>query len=183
MTEFVTLDGVMQAPEQWVFAFHDEHSGRFKLDEMKQADALLLGRTTYTTFAASWPAMTGELADQMNGIRKYVVSGTPGELDWHNSQAIAGDVVEAVVRLKKQPGRDILVAGSGTLVATLMGDQLVDEVRLFVCPMVLGSGRRLFSYANGAHRLALAEARTFGTGALLLRYTTAAHTGGSSATS
>src|SRR2546430_7099991 len=104
VSEFVTLDGVMEAPEKWVFQFHDEQSAGFKTAEINEVDALLLGRRTYEIFAASWPAMTGELADRMNGIRKYVASAKPGQLDWHNSEALTGDAGGAVSALKQRPG-------------------------------------------------------------------------------
>lgn len=170
VTEFVTLDGVMEAPEKWVFEFHNDESGKFKLDEMLHVDALLLGKTTYDIFASSWPSMSGELADQMNGVRKYVISTTPGELAWHNSQAITGEVVAAVSALKQQSGRDILVVGSASVVGTLTQHGLVDEYRLFICPIVLGRGQRLFTTAIARKHLTLAETKTFDTGALLLRY-------------
>jgi dihydrofolate reductase len=170
VTEFVTLDGIMEAPEQWVFKFHPDETAKFKLDEMLHADALVLGKNTYSIFASSWPSMSGELADQMNGIRKHVISTTAGELAWHNSQAITGNPVAAVSALKNQHGTDILVAGSASVVRTLTQHRLVDEYRLLVCPLVLGSGQRLFTAASVPAHLTLAEIKTFDTGALLLRY-------------
>lgn len=170
VTEFVTLDGIMAAPEQWVFEFHTEKTAEFKLDEMLHADALVLGKHTYDIFASSWPSMSGGLADQMNGIRKYVISTTATELTWHNSLAIAGDPVAAVSSLKNQHGADILVAGSASVVRTLTQHRLVDEYRLLVCPVVLGSGQRLFAAACAPIYLTLAEIKAFDTGALLLRY-------------
>jgi dihydrofolate reductase len=170
VTEFVTLDGVMEAPEQWVFEFHTDETARLKLDEMLHADALVLGKNTYDIFASSWPSMSGELADQMNGIRKHVISTTPTELAWHNSQAITGDPVAAVSALKNARGADILVAGSASVVETLTRHRLVDEYRLLVCPLVLGGGQRLFTAACAPAHLTLAEEKTFDTGAVLLRY-------------
>ncbi len=170
VTEFVTLDGIMEAPEQWVFEFHSEETAKFKLDEMLHADALLLGKNTYDIFASSWPAMSGELADQMNGIRKHVISTTAADLAWNNSRAITGDPVAAVSALKHQPGLDILIAGSASIVQMLTQHRLVDEYRLLVCPLVLGSGKRLFTAACAPNRLTLAAMKTFDTGALLLRY-------------
>ena len=170
VTEFVTLDGIMEAPEQWVFEFHNDETAKFKLDEMLHADALVLGKNTYNIFASSWPSMSGELADQMNGIRKHVISTTAAALAWHNSQAITGDLVATVSALKNQPGTDILVAGSASVVRTLTQHRLVDEYRLLVCPLVLGSGQRLFTAASAPTQLTLAEMKTFDTGALLLRY-------------
>ncbi len=173
VSEFVTLDGVMEAPEKWVFQFHDEPSAGFKTAEINEVDALLLGRRTYEIFAASWPAMTGELADRMNGIRKYVASAKPGQLDWHNSEALTGDAGGAVSALKQRPGGNILLAGSGSLARTLAQRGLVDEYRLFICPVVLGTGERLFNLPSAARSLTLTETRTFDSGALLVRYATA----------
>jgi dihydrofolate reductase len=170
VTEFVTLDGVIEAPERWVFDFHTDETAKLKLDEMLHADALVLGKKTYDIFASSWPSMSGELADQMNGIRKYVISTTAADLAWHNSQAITTDPVAAVAALKNQHGADILVAGSASVVQALAEHGLVDEYRLLVCPLILGRGQRLFASACAPAHLALAETKTFDTGALLLRY-------------
>lgn len=170
VTEFLTLDGIMEAPEQWVFEFHTDETAKFKLDEMLHADALVLGKNTYKIFASSWPSMSGELADQMNGIRKHVISTTATELAWENSQAITGDPVAAVSALKNQHGTDILVAGSASVVQALTEHRLVDEYRLLVCPLVLGSGQRLFTTSCAPAHLTLAEVKTFDSGALLLRY-------------
>jgi dihydrofolate reductase len=131
LSEFLTLDGVMEAPEKWVFPFQGKAIETFKLREMREADALLLGRATYSIFAASWPSMTGELADRMNGVRKHVVGPVPDQLAWNNSQPVEGDVVEAVSRLKQQPGQDILIVGSCLLAQTLIRSDLVDEYRFF----------------------------------------------------
>jgi dihydrofolate reductase len=145
LSEFLSLDGVMEAPEKWVFPFQGKAIETFKLREMRETDALLLGRVTYSIFAASWPSMTGELADRMNGVRKHIVATAPRELAWNNAQPVEGDVVEAVSSLKQQPGCDILVVGSGVLATTLMQHDLIDEYRLLVYPMVLGKGTRLFA--------------------------------------
>src|ERR1022692_2302979 len=109
----------MAAPEQWVFEFHTDETAKFKLDERLHAHALVLGKNTYSIFASSWPSMSGELADQMNGIRKHVISTPAAELAWHNSQAITGNPVATVSALKNQHGTDILVAGSASVVRTL----------------------------------------------------------------
>lgn len=174
-TEFMTLDGVMEKPEQWVFEFHSEETARFKLNEMLHADALLLGRHTYDIFANSWPGYTGQLADLMNGIQKYVITTTERKLAWNNSKAITDDPIEAVSALKDQGGADMLIAGSATVVDTLAQHHLIDEYRLFVCPLVLGSGKRLFTATGSTPgNLTLAELTTFDTGALLLRYSVGA---------
>ena len=172
VTEFVTLDGVMEDPGGaekferggWAFQFQRGPDGdKFKLDELMASDAALLGRRTYEGFAAAWPSRKGEFADKMNNMPKYVVSTTLEGASWKNSTVIRGNVAEAAAKLKAQPGRDILVAGSGQLVQTLMEHALVDELRLMVFPVVLGCGRRLFGNAGGRHALQLAEARAVGT--------------------
>jgi len=155
VSEFVSVDGVMEAPggEQgyqhsgWVMAFpQDPGQAKYKLDEVLDAEALLLGRVTYEGFAAAWPSRTDDagFADKMNRMPKYVVSTTLTELAWNNSTLLRGDVAEAITDLKAQDGGDILVAGSRTLVHTLYARDLVDEYRLMVFPVILGSGRRLF---------------------------------------
>jgi dihydrofolate reductase len=156
VSEFVTLDGVMEDPGGsektsiggWAFRFQRGEAGdKFKFDELMDADVQLLGRVTYAGFAAAWPAMGGNpFADRMTGMPKYVISKTLSDADatWNNTHILRGDVVEEVTRLKQQPGRDILVAGSRQLVQALVAHNLVDEYRLMVYPVVVGSGRRLF---------------------------------------
>ena len=154
VTEFVTLDGVMEDPGGaedfehggWSFKFDrgDDGDG-FKLDEVMRADAHLLGRVTYEGFAAAWPSRSGEFADKINGMRKYVVSTTMDTAEWDNSTVIKGDLAEEVSKLKRELDGDILVAGSATLVQALVERDLVDEYRVMVFPMVLGTGRRLFT--------------------------------------
>jgi dihydrofolate reductase len=154
VTEFVSLDGVMEAPggeegykhSGWVFEVgHVDGQNQFKLNETLEADVHLLGRKTYEGFAAAWPKRSGEFADKLNTDRKYVVSTTLSEpLEWENSTLISGDVPEEVRKLKEEDGGPILVAGSRTLVHTLIEHGLVDEFRVMVFPVILGSGRRLF---------------------------------------
>jgi dihydrofolate reductase len=171
VTEFVTLDGVMEDPggaEQferggWAFQFDRGPEGdKFKVDELFASDAVLLGRVTYQGFAAAWPSRTGEFADKMNSMPKYVVSTTLKQADWNNSTLIKSNVVEEVCRLKAMPGQDILVAGSAQLVNTLMHHDLVDEYRLMVFPVVLGKGKRLFKEGSDRHALQLVEATPVG---------------------
>jgi dihydrofolate reductase len=131
----------------WAFQFERGADGdRFKLDEVMASDALLLGRVTYEGFAVAWPSMTeaGDFAVRMNGYPKYVVSTTLDKAEWNNSHIIKGNVPQEVATLKQQPGRNILVYGSGQLVQMLIEHDLVDEFRLMVYPIVLGSGKRLF---------------------------------------
>src|SRR5215208_1239928 len=172
VSEFVTLDGVMESPDKWHFPYWSDEMGKYKFDELLASDALLLGRVTYEGFAAAWPSATDEegFADRMNGLPKYVVSTTLEEpLEWNNSRLIEGDVAEEVSRLKQQPGHDILIYGSGELLHTLMQHDLIDEYRLMVYPVVLGSGKRLFR--DGINTtLRLVETRTFSSGVVVLSY-------------
>ena len=141
---FMTLDNLIEAPENWVIA-DDDMFGAVEAD-YATSDTLLLGRRTYETFAASWPQRGSEVpnADWMNNTRKYVASTTLESLEWNNSTVIEGDVAEAVARLKQEDGKASWSNGSGVLVRTLMRNHLLDELRLFVHPVVVGSGRRLF---------------------------------------
>lgn len=186
VTEFVSLDGVMEDPgggEEyrhggWTFEIDRGAEGdRFKLDETREAEALLLGRVTYEGFAAAWPAMEGEFADKFNAMPKYVVSSTLGEPEWRNSTVLRGDVVEEVSRLRQTPGGDIVVHGSARLVQTLIEHDLVDELRLMVFPFVLGSGKRLFAEAPDKKRLQLTDSRTVGDGIAILVYRPAPNEG------
>ncbi len=180
VTEFVTLDGVIEDPGGgeksphggWSFRFWSDEAEKYKLDEIFASDALLLGRVTYQGFAAAWPAMTDEsgFADRMNSLPKYVVSTTLNEATWNNSTLIKANIAEEVSRLKQQPGQDILVAGSGQLVRFLMQHGLVDEYRLMVFPIVLGGGKRLFEDGTDFSVLQLIETKTFTSGVVLLSY-------------
>jgi dihydrofolate reductase len=167
---FVTLDGVIEAPENWVIA-DDEMFGAMESD-YANSDTLLLGRRTYETFAASWPERGSEVpnADWMNNTRKYVASTTLEAPEWNNSAVIEGDVAEAVGRLKLEDGKNIMVNGSGALVRTLMRDHLLDELRLFVHPVVMGSGRRLFDAGSDAVELALVDSHAYDNGVISLTY-------------
>jgi dihydrofolate reductase len=167
---FVTLDGVIEAPEKWVIA-DDEMFGAVEAD-YSNSDALLLGRRTYETFAASWPQRGSEVAnaDWMNNTRKYVASTTLESLEWNNSTVIEGDVADAVARLKQEDGKDIMVNGSGALVRTLLRDHLLDELRLFVHPVVVGSGIRLFDDESDPVELALTDSHAYGNGVVSLTY-------------
>jgi dihydrofolate reductase len=167
---FVTLDSVIEAPEKWVMA-DDDMFAAVEADYAK-SDALLLGRRTYETFAASWPERGSEVpnADWMNNTRKYVASTTLEAPEWNNSTVIKGDVAEAVARLKQEDGKDIMVNGSGALVRSLMRDHLLDELRLFMHPVVVGSGRRLFDDEGDPVKLALVDSHAYATGVISLTY-------------
>lgn len=178
VSEFVTLDGVMEAPggeeghphSGWVFDFMGPEQERYKLDEVLESDVLLLGRVTYETFAAAWPARSGEFADKMNGMPKRVVSKTLTELEWSNSTLVEGDLAEEVDRLKQEGDGTVVVAGSRTLVHGLMERDLVDEYRLMIFPVVLGSGRRLFPETPDKTVLTLADTRAFDSGVVVNTY-------------
>lgn len=183
VTEFVSLDGVMEDPGGaegykhggWTFKFNRGREGdKFKLDELHASDAMLLGRVTYQGFAAVWPNIkdTEGFAEKMNTMRKYVVSTTltDDQATWDNSRVIRGEVAAEVAGLKAQPGGDLLVHGSCSLVQSLQAYGLVDEYRLMVFPVVLGGGKRLFAETSDATRLTLTESGTAGDGILLLTY-------------
>jgi dihydrofolate reductase len=174
VSQFVTVDGVFEDPGgseghergAWAFQFDRGDEGdKFKLDEVMGADALLLGRVTYEGFAAVWPSRDGEFADKFNGMQKYVVSSTLGEPEWNNTAVVT---VDDVAGLRDAEGGDILVNGSAQLVAELLERDLVDELRLMVFPVVLGSGKRLFGETGDKKRLRLTASRTVGDGVAIL---------------
>jgi dihydrofolate reductase len=181
VTEFVSLDGVMEDPGgaegtrhgAWTFEFdRGEEGDRFKLEELQEADAQLLGRVTYEGFAAAWPSMEDKagFAEKMNSMPKHVVSSTLGEASWQNSTILNGDLRDEVERLKQEIDGAILVAGSARLVQGLLALDLVDELRLMVFPVLLGEGKRLFGDLDDKRRLRLADSRTVGDGIAVLTY-------------
>ena len=171
VSEFMTLDGVMEAPHEWSFPYWTDAIEKFKHEELITTDVQLLGRVTYEEFARSWPTQTDEtgFAQRMNSMPKYVVSRKLKKADWHNSTIIKRDVADEISKLKEQTGSDILVAGSAKLVQFLMEQGLVDEYRLLIHPIVLGKGKRLFPNRQPA-ALKLTESKSFDTGVILLRY-------------
>jgi dihydrofolate reductase len=179
VTEFVSLDGVMEDPGgsekskhgAWTFEFdRGEEGNKFKLDETMASDALLLGRVTYQGFADAWPSREGEFADRFNTMPKYVVSNTLHRAEWNNSTIVSGDVVEEVRKLREQPGGDIVVHGSAQLVQTLFENDLVDELRLMIFPVVLGSGKRLFGETTDKKTFRLMSSRAVGDGVVIQIY-------------
>ena len=182
VTEFVTLDGVMEDPGGaegfehggWAFEFERGEDGdRFKLDEIMDAEAHLLGRVTYEGFAAAWPSREGPFADRLNHDPKFVVSSTLDDPEWNNTTVLKGDVGSEVGRLRDEVGGNILVAGSRTLVRALLREGLVDELRLMVFPVVLGKGKRLLDEGLDRRAFRLVEARPVGEqGVLVLVYQT-----------
>jgi len=199
VSEFVSLDGVMQGPggaEEdrsggfehggWSLQFMNEEAMEFKSDELFSMGAILIGRRTYEIFAGAWPSLTDEdivkmikegggdaeanpFADRMNSLPKYVASTTLKQVEWNNSTLIK-NVAEDVAKLKQEAGEDIVVSGSGGLVQTLMHHDLVDEYQLMVFPIVLGSGKRLFQDASDTKGLKLAASKTFRSGVVVLTY-------------
>ncbi len=169
VTEFVSLDGVMEEP-RWTFKYWNDEIAKFKDEESSASDALLLGRMTYQGFAVAWPESKDEGADYFNSVRKYVVSKTLEEpLEWNNSTLIKDDIVEEITKLKRQDGKDITVHGSATLVQTLMQHDLVDRYRLLVYPVVVGEGKRLFKEGIPA-TLKLLRSQSFSSGVVALVY-------------
>jgi dihydrofolate reductase len=183
VTEFVSLDGVMEAPgggeeyrhAGWTFQIaRGDEGDRFKLDETLEAEALLLGRTTYEGFAAAWPQREGEFADKLNGMPKYVVSSTLKDPEWNNTTVLSGDLVEEIARLREQSGGDVVVHGSAQLAQALLEHDLVDELRLMVFPVVLGTGKRLFGATSDKKPMKLTSSRTVGDGVAIMIYEPAA---------
>ena len=177
VTEFISLDGVMQDPggdskwkhAGWSFKIsRGEEGDKFKFDETRETEALLLGRVTYEGFAAAWPHVPGEFGDLFNNMPKYVISSTLKKADWKNSTILKGDVVKEVSALKQRLQGNIGVHGSARLAQTLLEHDLVDELRLMVYPVVLGSGKRLFGETTDKKSLQLAESRTVGDGVAIL---------------
>jgi dihydrofolate reductase len=171
VTEFVSLDGVFEDPggaEEyehggWTFEYdRGEDGNQFKLDELMEAEVQLLGRKTYEGFAEAWPSREGPFADKLNNDPKVVVSSTLQDPDWQNTTVVSGDVADAISKLKADTDGSILVAGSGTLVRTLLEHDLVDELRLMVFPTILGRGRRIFPDDIDRLKLKLVESRTVG---------------------
>ena len=171
VTEFVSVDGVFEDPGGaenyehggWTFEYDRGDDGnKFKLDELMEAEVHLFGRVTYEGFAAAWPSREGEFADRLNNVKKIVVSTTLTDPEWQNTTRIADDVPGQIAKLKTDTDGVILVAGSGTLVGTLLEHDLVDELRLMVFPTILGRGKRLFPGGIDRRTLRLVEARTVG---------------------
>jgi dihydrofolate reductase len=172
VSEFVTLDGVMEAPggeaghphTGWVADYQGPEQIAYKFREVLEADLLLVGRVTYESFAGAWPTYTGEFADRMNAMPKIVVSSTLTDPEWNNTTVLHGDVVEGVTELKAQGDGPILVAGSTTLVHALLDNDLVDELRLLVFPVTIGSGLRVFPETTSKRQWRMTDSQTFPAG-------------------
>jgi dihydrofolate reductase len=179
VTEFLSLDGVMEDPGGaesfkyggWSFDFNrGEEGDRFKYEETMNSDALLLGRVTYEGFAEAWPQRDGEFADRFNHMRHYVVSSTLKDPSWPNTTVLDGDLREAVEKIKAEHERDVVVHGSGQLAQALLADDLVDALHLMVFPVVLGEGKRLFGPMSDRRKLSLTESKVVGDGVQILVY-------------
>jgi dihydrofolate reductase len=178
VTEFSSLDGVMEAPggedfkyPGWSFEFDRGDDGnKFKLDETMEADALLLGRRTYESFAGAWPEREGEFADKFNTMPKYLVSSTLKDPDWNNTTVLEGDVVEAIRKLRDEFDGIIQVPGSRQLVQDLIENDLVDQVNLMIFPVVLGTGKRVFGEYSDKKAMKLVDSKTVGDGVVILIY-------------
>ncbi len=185
VTEFISLDGVVEAPggeagyahSGWVGGYFSDELGAYKFEEQLAADVLLLGRTTFESFAGAWPGRDGPMAEKINTMRKVVASTTLGASSWHDTTVVAHDVPAAVAALKAEDGGPILVAGSRRLVATLLAAGLVDQLNLQVFPLVLGSGARLFPEVPETTPLELEASTALASGVLLQSYRVAAPTG------
>ena len=180
VTEFISLDAVIEAPgggedykhAGWSFEIgRGEEGDQFKLDETMSSAALLLGRRTYEGFAAAWPGRDGEFADKFNSMPKYVVSSTLRDPEWTNSTVLSGEVVAEITKLKREQDGDIVVHGSAQLVQSLIDNDLVDELRLMVFPVVLGTGKRLFGETTDKKRLQLSSSTVVGEGVAIQVYT------------
>src|SRR5215213_9654768 len=173
-SELMSLDGVVESPDKWHFPYFNDEMAEAIGAAMAASDAMLMGRVTYEEFAAFWPSQDPDenpVAARMNGVRKYVVSTTLEEpLEWQNSTLIGDNVAEEISKLKEQPGKDISISGSATLVQSLLRDGLIDELRLMVHPIVVGSGKRLFADEGDRKPLELVDSKTFSTGVVYLTY-------------
>jgi dihydrofolate reductase len=181
VSEFITLDGVIEMSggeespgeqSNWSIPYFNEETAQFKLDDLRESDALLMGRVTYQIHAAAWPTAADEegFADRMNSLPKYVVSSTLATVEWNNSRLIRGNIAEEVKKLKQAVQRAILIDGGSDLVNLLMRHDLIDEYRLLVHPVVMGKGKRLFQEGSPMTGLKLVEARPFSTGVVALTY-------------
>ena len=172
--EFLSLDGVMESPDQWHFPYFNDEMGQAVGEGFETSDALLMGRVLYEEWVAFWPQQDPEenpVAATMNNVSKYVVSTTlEGPLEWNNATLIGDNVAEEISELKRQPGKDIVISGSGALVRSLLEYGLLDELKLMIHPIVVGSGKRLFEDGESQKALELVESRTFSTGVLYVTY-------------
>jgi dihydrofolate reductase len=170
VSTYATLDGVIESPQNWSFKYFDEEAGKFAVEQLFASDALLLGRETYQGFAEAWPSRSDDFADRINSMAKYVVSTTlEAPLEWGPATLIKDNVVEEISKLKQQSGQDILIYGTGRLAHTLLQHGLIDEHRLWIIPIIWGSGRRIFEEMETT-ALELVEAKTLPSGTVILTH-------------
>jgi len=170
VSTYATLDGVIESPQNWSFKYFDEEAGKFAIEQLFASDALLLGRETYQGFAEAWPSRSDDFADRINSMAKYVVSTTlEAPLEWGPATLIKDNVVEEISKLKQQSGQDILIYGTGRLAHTLLQHGLIDEHRLWIIPIIWGSGRRIFEEMETT-ALELVEAKTLPSGTVILTH-------------
>lgn len=172
-SEYISLDGVVEEPGEWSIPYFSDDLAQYKNDELHASDVLLLGRSTYEGFAAAWPEMEeveGDFAVRMNTLPKYVVSTTLERADWNNSTIIRENVSDEVAKLKRESGQNILIGGSGALAKSLMQHNLIDEIRMLVHPIAVGSGKRLFEGTTKPIGLKLVDTRAFESGVVALTY-------------
>ena len=165
----VSVDGVFGDPHLWATEYFDQEAQQYALDLLSVADAMLMGRRTYEFFAAAFPHQTGEYGAKINGIRKHVFSNTLTKADWSNSSIIKGDVVAEAAKLKQQDGEDLVIYGHGLLGQTLLEGHLLDELKLWIHPVLVGRGQLLFR-EGGKTRLKLVATKSLATGVLVLTY-------------
>ena len=165
----VSLDGVIEAPAAWTGDYFDSEAAQLAMEQLTASDAMLMGKTTYEMFAAMWPATTGAYAERMNRIRKYVFSTTLQHAGWDNTTIISGDVPAEVSKLRQQDGQDLIIYGHGLLGQTLLAHHLLDELRLWVHPLIVGAGGLFFRPGQKA-TLRLAATKTLGNGVIVLTY-------------
>jgi dihydrofolate reductase len=172
--EFLSLDGVMESPDQWHFPYFNDEMGQAIGEGFESSDALLMGRVLYEEWVAFWPNQDpgqNPMAETMNGLAKYVVSTTlEGPLEWNNTTLIGDNVAEEISELKRQPGKDIVISGSASVVRSLLDYGLLDELKLAVHPIVVGSGKKLFEEGQKQTPLELVDSKTFSTGVVYLTY-------------
>jgi dihydrofolate reductase len=172
-SEFVSLDGVAESPDRWQLPYFSDEMGEAVGAAMAASDAMLLGRVTYQEFESYFPGVSSEdqpFADYMNDTPKFVVSTTLEKAEWNNSRLIKDNIAEEITRLKQQPGKDIGISGSIALVQSLLRENLLDELRLMIHPVVVGNGKRLFENVGDQKALELVDSKAFGTGVLYLTY-------------
>lgn len=174
VSTYVTLDGVMDDPTAWSLDYFDDEAGKYATELLFGSGGLLLGRNTYESFVAAWPSRAGDpFADKINGMPKYVASTTLEELDWENATLIEGDVPDAVAKLKEEPGQDLLIYGCRELMHSLLERDLIDEYRIWVHPVVVGSGRRLFKDGVDGFKLTLTDTKVLPSGVAIHTYESA----------